>query len=303
VPSIGQGPSPRDALSSARLGPGSAPRLGRRGAVRRRLFTRAGPLRDPRGPGPRPRAPLPAGVTLLWASTSLADFCNLIRRAGTPDERSILAHEWGFRPAARRHQPMPVASASAVRRRTAGLRAASCSRRLARAVLHLRGRGRSRAEASERRRRGALSKERRTGPPRSASGTRVTGASRHEVWRPRAFVAPAETHLGCRPAKGGTVGRIEVPSAAMEPLRERGIAPSRAPGPRPRHAASEEALLESSRAFRTAFAAPASDEESTLKRLDPPNQRSGSPRGTAGRSTHHGFYDRISSRADVPRTS
>jgi len=34
-------------------------------------------LAKPREPGPRPRAPLPAGDTLLWTSVSLADFCNL----------------------------------------------------------------------------------------------------------------------------------------------------------------------------------------------------------------------------------
>jgi hypothetical protein len=33
-------------------------------------------LADSRRPGPRPRAPLPTGDTLLWASVSLADFCN-----------------------------------------------------------------------------------------------------------------------------------------------------------------------------------------------------------------------------------
>jgi len=34
--------------------------------------------------------------------TSLADFCNRIRRVGTPDERPILARERGFRSAAHR---------------------------------------------------------------------------------------------------------------------------------------------------------------------------------------------------------
>jgi len=94
------------------------------------------------GPGPRPRAPLPSGVTLLWASASLADFCNLfLRRAGTPNEPSFLAREWSFHPATRRHQPMPVALASSMRCRTDGLRATTSTRRLARTVFHLRGRG------------------------------------------------------------------------------------------------------------------------------------------------------------------
>jgi len=43
---------------------------------------------------------------------SLPISATVIRRAGTPDERSTLAREWGFRPATRRHQPMPVASVS-----------------------------------------------------------------------------------------------------------------------------------------------------------------------------------------------
>jgi len=40
-----------------------------------------------------------------------------------------------------------------------------------------------------------------------------------------------------------------VPSAATEPLRDRAVARSCAPGPRPRHAASVEALLGGTRAF------------------------------------------------------
>jgi len=74
-------------------------------------FHSRGFLADPREPGPRPRAPLPTGDTLLWALASLADFCNLKRRASTPYERSILTREWSFRSATRRHQPMPVALA------------------------------------------------------------------------------------------------------------------------------------------------------------------------------------------------
>jgi hypothetical protein len=98
----------------------------------RHLFTSLWILADTTDrPGPRPRAPLPTGVTLLWASASLADFCNLfLRRAGTPYEPSILAREWSFRSAARRHQPMPVALASAMRCRTGDLRATTCTLRL-----------------------------------------------------------------------------------------------------------------------------------------------------------------------------
>jgi len=111
MPSIEQEPLPRDALSSARLRSSPASRLGHRDSGSRHLFTLREPLRTLEGPGPRPRAPLPTGDTLLWTSASLADFCNLKQRAGTPNERSILAREWSFRPATRRHQPMPVALA------------------------------------------------------------------------------------------------------------------------------------------------------------------------------------------------
>jgi hypothetical protein len=113
-------------------------------------------LRSPRELGSRPRAPLPAGSTLLRTSTSFADFCNRIRRTGTPDEPSILAREWSFRSATRRHQPMPVALALPMRCRTVGLRAATRTRRLSHVAFRLRGRSRSRAGALERRRARAL---------------------------------------------------------------------------------------------------------------------------------------------------
>jgi hypothetical protein len=111
MPSIEQEPLPRNALSSVRLRSSPVSRLGHRDSGSRRLFTPGRPLRSSRELGPRPRAPLPTGVTLLWTSAPLADFCNLKQRAGTPNERSILAREWSFRSATRRHQPMPVALA------------------------------------------------------------------------------------------------------------------------------------------------------------------------------------------------
>jgi len=160
-----------------------------------------------------------------------------LRRTDTPDELPTLARERSFRPTARRHQPMPVASAATVRHRTRGLRAASCARRLSHVALHLRGGSSSRAEALEQRRTRALD-EYRACPPRGAPGTRVTGSARRRVWSARRFVAPAEAPLGCHPAKDDTVEGTEVPSAAPEPLRDRGIAPPCAPGPSPRHAAS-----------------------------------------------------------------
>jgi len=74
--------------------------------------------------------PLPAGIALLSASVVARRLLQPLRRTGTPFELPILAREWSFRPAARRHQPMPVALASPVRCHTEGLRAATRSRRL-----------------------------------------------------------------------------------------------------------------------------------------------------------------------------
>jgi hypothetical protein len=257
---------------------------------------------DRRGPGPRPRAPLPAGVTLLWTSTSLADFCNLIRRAGTPDERSILAREWGFRPAARRHQPMPVASAWTMRRRIAGLRAATCTRRLARVVLHLRGRGRSRAKASERRR----AARRRTtlrvpsswrfGHPGhrddSSRGLEILVTPRTGRDPPR--MPPREGRH--RREDRGAFFRDGILTRGMDCsfTRARIAAPSRRLG---RGIARERACLFCRLRGACALTRQAPEATRPAEPLEP------KPRGAADRSTHHGFYDRISSRADVPRTS
>jgi len=103
---------------------------------------------------------------------------------------------------------------------------------------------------------------------------------------------PAETSLGRLPAKGDAVEEIGVPSAALEPLRERRIAPPCAPGPRPRHAASAEALLEGTRAFSTVSAAPFSDEQSARSGSTDRTMGAEAPGGAASRSARHGFYDR-----------
>jgi len=149
--SVGREPSPRNALSNVRLRFSPSPRFGHREGGSRRLFTRPAPfgiragqapvrasrcLRESRFSGPRHRSP-----------TSATE-----RRAGTPYERPILTRERGFRLATRRHQPMPVALASTTRCRTGDLRATTCTRRLTHAAFHLRGRGKSWAEAFERRR-------------------------------------------------------------------------------------------------------------------------------------------------------
>jgi len=93
------------------------------------------------------------------ASLSLGEAYRLLqpsRHAGTPDERSTLAREWGFRLATRRHQPMPVALVSAVRCRMGNLRATVCTRGLSLPALHLRGRVRPWAEAPEQRQNRAI---------------------------------------------------------------------------------------------------------------------------------------------------
>jgi len=54
----------------------------------------------------------------------------------------------------------------------------------------------------------------------------------------RSIVASASLASECSRRVFQHVLRIEVPSAAMEPLRDRGIAPSCAPGPGPPHATS-----------------------------------------------------------------
>jgi len=106
-------------------------------------------------------------------------------------------------------------------------------------------------------------------PSRGAPGTRVTGSIRRLAWMTWRLLAPAEILLGCNLAKGHTVERIEVPSVAMEPLRERRIAPSCAPGSRLRHAASFGGFArELARLCYRSCLVPSSDEDSTKKRLD-----------------------------------
>jgi len=89
-------------------------------------------------------------------------------------------------------------------------------------------------------------------------------------WGTRRHTGPAEIPFGCHLAKGGTVERIEVPSVATEPLRERRIAPSRAPGSGPLHAASERHCSGVHTPFLARHpTAPPSDEASTGSRIDP----------------------------------
>jgi hypothetical protein len=145
-------PSPRDALSSARLRTSPGSRFGHRMPGSRRLFT-------PGCPCEHPRAGLPSTCPVAngnHASSSLGAACRLLQpeydARAHPIELSTLAREWSFRSATRRHQPMPVALASAMRCRTEGLRATTCTHRLACDAFRLRGRDKSWAEALEQRR-------------------------------------------------------------------------------------------------------------------------------------------------------
>jgi hypothetical protein len=207
------------------------------------------PCELPSGPGSRPRAPLPTGVALLGVSAPLADFCNLFTTRGhTLSSRPILAREWSFRPATRRHQPMPVASASAVRCRTGGLRATTRTRRLACDAFRLRGRDEPRAEALEQRR-SARSWTRlrvpfswRFGHPghRLDSTWRLEGlrASSHRP-RPPSDAAPRRAtpskRSGCLPphrnpyASGGLLLRARLDRGPFTPPPQRHCSGARAP--------------------------------------------------------------------------
>jgi len=152
---------------------------------------------------PRASSRIRAGSALVhaplchWESrffeplASLADFCNLKRRAGTPDERPTLARERGFCSAARLHQPMQVASAS---RCVAA--SGACEPRPARdgftlVAFHLRGRGKSWAGVLERRLRAFLNDSARAllvalrAPGSPARLAAKPGALRRSSHRPR----------------------------------------------------------------------------------------------------------------------
>jgi len=131
--------------------------------------------RETRFSGPRCRLPTSATVK---------------RRASTPYERSILAREWGFRPATRRHQPMPVALArdTLPHRGPAShdLHAPACARRVPLAwTRQIEGRS-VRVKAS----RALLDDVARAllVAPRAPC---VAGSIRHEAWRTPSLAAPA----------------------------------------------------------------------------------------------------------------
>jgi hypothetical protein len=147
-------------------------------------------LRSSRRPGPRPRAPLPTGDTLLWTSAPLADFCNLNTTRGHTQRAFDPRTRVGLSP---RYSPAPtdagcvgpgyVAASGACepRHARAGLRT-TCSTRVDRA-----DRGPRRSSKGEPRALGRC----RACPSRGASGTRVTGSIGDEAWRTSSLVVPA----------------------------------------------------------------------------------------------------------------
>jgi len=149
--SIVQGPLPRDALSSARLGPFPGSRFGHRLPGFRSLVHPRDSCESSlvRPPSTRPVA------TGRHASLDPGVACRLLQPVTTRghtlrafDPRTRV----GLSP---RYSPAPTDAGCvgpSIRCRIDGLRAATCTRRLSHVAFHLRGRGRLRAEALEQRR-------------------------------------------------------------------------------------------------------------------------------------------------------
>jgi hypothetical protein len=192
--------SPRCLPSSKNLCPATPFRASGSGLHRGRGLATATPdldtfsppriLADSRGPGPRPRAPLPTGDTLLWASVSLADFCNRkttrehTLRAFNPHTRVGLSPRYSPAPTdAGCVGPRYVAASGACEPRSAhaGLRT-TCS-----TCVDEADRGPRRSSKGEPRALGRC----RACPSRCASGTRVAGSIGDEAWRTPPLVVPA----------------------------------------------------------------------------------------------------------------
>jgi hypothetical protein len=172
-------------------------------------------------------------------------------RAHPASPRSSHASE-AFDPAARRHQPMPVALATTMRCRMESLRATTCTQRACTRCVPLAWTGQV-AGRRTREKAGALLDERCACPSRSAPCTRVTRTICSEAWTAPRLVAQVETHpVGAASRKAAPAGEVEVLSAVSKPVREpRGLPFSCAPGSGPRHATSAEVLLWGSRASLT----------------------------------------------------
>jgi len=250
---------PRGAPSSARLRTTPALRLGHRGAGIEHLFTLVVP-KDREGQAPVHASRCPRDR----ASLSLGASCRLLQPETThghtrrgPDPRARVGRMPRYTPAPTDADCVGLLGASPHREPASH---APAYGELAHAALRS---GRIADDGPKRRRKG----ESRVANDSRVPFSRRVGHPGHRLEPSRGLDSPrctdpAETHLGCSLAKGNTVGRIEVPSTGTESLRDRRMTPPCAPGPRPRHAASVEALLGGSRAFITASVPPPSDEAS-----------------------------------------
>jgi hypothetical protein len=216
MPSIRQGPLPRDALSSARLRTSFPHGLAAdTGAIS--TFSPCSCPCEPEQARPPSTRPVAGGSALLWISVLLADFCNLKRRTGTPVERSILAREWGFLApllAGTNRCRLRWSCGTSPRRTTCEPRPArrAGARRdpLTRATLGAGlGAGAKARPCRERRWAALLAALRAPGSP-AGGGTRV-GARMRATYGSR-FIAYAVSR------KAGVRGRTEVPSSVPKSM-------------------------------------------------------------------------------------
>jgi hypothetical protein len=203
---VRRGPLPCDALSGARLRTLPSLRLGRRTERNQHLFTRDDPCEPPRA---RPPSTLPVagGNALLWASAMLVDFCNLISTHGHAHRASRSSHASGaFRAPlladkspCRLRRPSPRVAALRGLRATTSSTCVSTARSTC--VGHA-GRGPTRWSKDWH-----LPRTARWRPSRSASGTRVAGATGRAGWSPlarwRAGLGAPWTPSRERPTSGG----------------------------------------------------------------------------------------------------
>lgn len=224
------------------------------------------------GPGPRPRAPLPAGR----ASLSLGAACQLLQpettHGHTRRNGSTLAREWGFHAPllagtnrCRLRWPLRCVTAPRACEPRPARRAGARRDPLAWATLAAGLGAGAKARARRERRCGALL------PALRAPGSPASGSTRVGARVPPSRRSRFTSHAVSR--KAGARGRIEVPSSVPKPRHAGRMTPPSGQGPRPPHAASVEALLGGARAFWTVSAPPGSDE---------PSGRRGSPRRVQG---------------------
>jgi len=170
-------------------------------------------------------ASVASGPRFLWVSVSLADFCNRKTTRGHTLRAVDPRTRVGLSP---RCSPAPTDAGCvgpAARCRVEDLRATTRTRGLTPPRSTCVD-GASRGPRRSREGMGVLLDDVAHALLVGASGTRVTGAPRRGAWSAPRRDAQAEIHLGRSLAKGDAVGRIGVPSAATESLRERRRIPS-----------------------------------------------------------------------------